>query len=85
MTAMVDADVIVAGGQVVDGSGAPGYRADVGIAGGRIAAIGDLSATPAALRLDAAGAVVAPGFVDPHTAEVRPREGRLREIGRAHV
>jgi N-acyl-D-aspartate/D-glutamate deacylase len=60
-------DVILAGGQVVDGSGAPAYRADVGVEGGRIAAIGDLSGAEAALRLDATGCVVAPGFIDPHT------------------
>jgi N-acyl-D-aspartate/D-glutamate deacylase len=60
-------DVILAGGQVVDGSGAPAYRADVGVEDGRIVAIGDLSAAPAALRLDAGGGVVAPGFIDPHT------------------
>src|ERR671934_701812 len=60
-------DLIVAGGDVVDGSGAPSYRADVGVAGGRITAIGDLSAAPAAARLDATGCVVAPGFIDPHT------------------
>jgi N-acyl-D-amino-acid deacylase len=60
-------DVVLTGGQVIDGSGAPAYRADVGVEGGRIAAIGDLAATPAARRLDAAGCVVAPGFIDPHT------------------
>ena len=60
-------DVILAGGQVVDGSGAPAYRADVGVEDGRIVAIGDLSAAPQALRLDAGGGVVAPGFIDPHT------------------
>ncbi|MGH2351750.1 MAG: N-acyl-D-amino-acid deacylase family protein, partial [Chloroflexota bacterium] len=60
-------DVVLAGGLVVDGSGAPAYRADVGIDGGRITAIGDLAAAEAAVRLDAMGCVVAPGFVDPHT------------------
>src|SRR5919202_122326 len=60
-------DLVLAGGEVVDGSGAPAYRADVGVAGGRITAIGDLSAAPATMRLDATGCVVAPGFIDPHT------------------
>ncbi len=60
-------DVIVAGGQVIDGSGGPAYRADVGIERGRIAAIGDLAGAGAGVRLDAGGCVVAPGFIDPHT------------------
>jgi N-acyl-D-amino-acid deacylase len=60
-------DVVIAGGQVVDGSGAPAYRADVGVADGKIAAIGDLAAAEAALRLEASGCAVAPGFIDPHT------------------
>jgi dihydroorotase/N-acyl-D-amino-acid deacylase len=57
-------DVIVAGGRVVDGSGNPWYRADVGIRGRKIAAIGDLSGAAAARRVDARDRVVAPGFVD---------------------
>ena len=60
-------DLVVSGGTVIDGSGAPGYRADVGILNGRIEAIGDLSAAEARERLDAAGCVVSPGFIDPHT------------------
>jgi N-acyl-D-amino-acid deacylase len=59
-------DVVVAGGTVVDGTGAPGFGADVGIAGDRIAAVGDLRDARAALRVDASGLVVAPGFVDAH-------------------
>ena len=59
-------DLVIANGTVVDGSGAPGYRADVGIADGRIAAIGDLKER-AKETLDAEGHVVAPGFVDGHT------------------
>ncbi|HEV2123670.1 MAG TPA: D-aminoacylase [Chloroflexota bacterium] len=60
-------DIILAGGLVVDGTGAPAYRADVGIADRKIAAIGDLTSADAAVRLEASGCVVAPGFVDPHT------------------
>jgi N-acyl-D-amino-acid deacylase len=60
-------DLVLQGGQVVDGSGAPAYRADVGVRGGRIAAIGDLAGAETATRLDVTGCVVAPGFIDPHT------------------
>ncbi len=59
-------DLIVAGGTVIDGSGAPGRRADVGIRGRRIAAIGDLSQASARRRINAAGQVVSPGFIDMH-------------------
>ena len=57
-------DVIIAGGRVVDGTGAPWYRADVGIRGDRIVAIGALAGASAATRIDATDLVVAPGFID---------------------
>ncbi len=61
----MDGDVVIRGGTLVDGSGAPGRRADVAVRDGRIAAVGDrLSGTT---ELDAAGQVVAPGFIDIHT------------------
>ena len=60
-------DAVLVGGTVVDGTGAPGQRADVGIRGGRIATVGDLSTATARERLDVTGLVVAPGFIDPHT------------------
>lgn len=59
-----DYDLIVSGGRVVDGTGAPWFRADVGIRGDRIAAIGGLARASAARRVDAAGRYVAPGFID---------------------
>jgi N-acyl-D-amino-acid deacylase len=57
-------DVVIAGGMVVDGTGAPWYRADVGIRGDRIVRIGRLSDAAARTRVDASGLVVAPGFID---------------------
>jgi N-acyl-D-aspartate/D-glutamate deacylase len=59
-------DTIIRNGTVVDGTGQPGKRADVGIAQGRIAAIGEID-DQAARTIDADGKVVAPGFVDIHT------------------
>ena len=57
-------DVVISNGRVVDGTGAPWFRADVGIVGDRITALGDLSAAEAGTRIDASGHVVAPGFID---------------------
>ena len=57
-------DIIIANGRVVDGTGAPWFRGDVGLRGDRIAAVGDLSAATSRLRVDASGLVVAPGFID---------------------
>jgi N-acyl-D-amino-acid deacylase len=57
-------DLVLAGGRVVDGTGAPWFRADVGIVGDRIAAVGDLREAEATRRIDATGLVVAPGFID---------------------
>ena len=59
-----DYDLIVAGGRVVDGTGAPWMRADVGIRGDRIVAIGNLEKASATRRVDATGRYVAPGFID---------------------
>jgi dihydroorotase/N-acyl-D-amino-acid deacylase len=57
-------DLIVAGGRIVDGTGAAWFAGDVGVRGDRIAAIGDLTGAAAKVRIDAAGLVVAPGFID---------------------
>lgn len=57
-------DVVVRGGEVIDGSGQPARRADVGIRGDRIASIGDLAASRAARVIDATGLAVSPGFID---------------------
>ncbi len=57
-------DIVIRNGHIVDGTGSPWYSGDVGIRGGRIAAIGNLSAAPATRTIDARGMVVAPGFID---------------------
>jgi N-acyl-D-amino-acid deacylase len=59
-------DLVLSGGRVVDGTGNPSFRADVGIRGDRIAAVGALGAAEARERLDVTGLIVAPGFVDTH-------------------
>jgi len=57
-------DLVITNGHIVDGTGSPWYSGDVGIRGGKIAAIGNLSAAPRKRTIDAAGKVVAPGFID---------------------
>ena len=60
-------DLIIRGGTVIDGTGAPRYQADVAVKDGVITAIGDLKDMTAARELDAAGLIVAPGFFDAHS------------------
>src|SRR5580704_15242537 len=60
-------DVLIRGGQIVDGTGSPRAAGDVAITGGRIAAIGRLPNATAARVIEAGGLVVAPGFIDLHT------------------
>ena len=57
-------DLVIRGGRIVDGTGAPWYRADVGIAAGKIAKIGRIDAAAASETIDATDLIVAPGFVD---------------------
>jgi len=59
-------DLIIRNGLVVDGTGLPAFKADVGIADGRIARVGRIGES-ARQTIDASGKVVAPGFIDPHT------------------
>ncbi|MEV0619409.1 amidohydrolase family protein [Nonomuraea sp. NPDC050404] len=59
-------DIVISGGRVLDGTGAPPYRADVGISGDRVAAVGRLDGAGAGTVIDAGGRFVAPGFVDCH-------------------
>jgi N-acyl-D-amino-acid deacylase len=77
--------VLIRGAQVLDGTGSPAFRADVGIVGPRIDAVGDLSDAAANETLDATGLMVAPGFIDIHshsdfTLPVNPRaESKVRQ------
>jgi len=60
-------DLLIRGGTVIDGTKAPRFDADVAVLDGRIAAVGDLGGARAARVIDAAGLIVAPGFIDSHT------------------
>ena len=83
-------DILIRGGQVIDGTGAPGRAADVAIRAGRIAAI-ENRAESADRVIDGHGCVVAPGFIDIHThsdftlplnrkAECKIRQGVTTEV-----
>ncbi len=60
-------DLVVRNGMIVDGSGLPRYRADIGVKDGKIAEIGRINGAAAKETMDADGRVVSPGFVDGHT------------------
>jgi N-acyl-D-amino-acid deacylase len=60
-------DVLIRGGEVIDGTGAAPRRADVAITGGRIVRIGSMPNATARRTIDAAGKVVTPGFIDMHS------------------
>src|SRR5688572_28839980 len=60
-------DLLITNARIVDGSGNPWFRADIGIKDGRIVNIGRLSSAPATKTVDAANQIVAPGFIDVHT------------------
>ena len=64
---MADYDILITGGTIVDGTRTPRYVSDIGIKNGKIAQIGGLKGKTADRVLDAAGRIVAPGFVDLHT------------------
>ncbi|MBV9926676.1 MAG: D-aminoacylase [Acidobacteria bacterium] len=60
-------DLVITNARVVDGSGNPWFRADVGVKGGRIARVGRVAASEGRRVIDAGGKVLAPGFIDVHT------------------
>jgi N-acyl-D-amino-acid deacylase len=68
---MADFDLVVRHGMLIDGTGDTRRKADVGIRGARVAAVGDLSALRGAVEIDATGRIVAPGFIDSHTHDDR--------------
>jgi N-acyl-D-amino-acid deacylase len=57
-------DLVITNGHIIDGTGSPWYSGDIGIRGGKVASIGNLKDLPRAKTIDAAGKVVAPGFID---------------------
>src|SRR6266404_1449721 len=57
-------DIVIINGRIIDGTGSPWYSGDIGIRGGKIDSIGNLSAAPRMRTIDAGGKVVAPGFID---------------------
>jgi N-acyl-D-amino-acid deacylase len=60
-------DLLITNARIVDGSGNPWFRADVGVRGGRIARIGRIAPSEGARIIDAKGQILAPGFIDVHT------------------
>ena len=84
-------DLLIRGGEIIDGTGAPARRADVAVSGGRMVEIGDCSDRESLKVIDASGQVVAPGFIDIHThsdftlplnplAESKIRQGVTTEV-----
>ena len=84
-------DLLIRGGEILDGTGAPSRQGDVAISGGRITALGDCTGRQASRIIDATGQVVTPGFIDIHThsdftlplnplAESKIRQGVTTEV-----
>ena len=62
-----DLDLIIRGGSLIDGSGSPATKTDIGIRGDRIVLVGNSTGRKSQREIDATGLVVTPGFIDPHT------------------
>ena len=84
-------DIIIRNGWVIDGTGNPKYKADIGIKGDKISEVGNLTEKSAALEIDATGKMVCPGLIDAHShtdstimanpyAESTVRQGVTTEI-----
>ena len=67
----MDIEIVIRNGQVIDGTGGAALQADVGLGGDRIVTIGTIAPQPGQTVIDAAGKVVAPGFIDVHTHDDR--------------
>ena len=84
-------DIIIEGGEVLDGSGSPAIKTDIGIRDGKILKVGNLKKYEATHRIDASGLTVSPGFIDLHThleplmnipdAESHVRQGVTTALG----